>query len=191
MPAPTVRPPNPAHLALLEALLSDPARATCPICGKDGFWDNREGKKNPKSPDFKCKNKDCVGATPMKAKQPYAVWIPDGFTPAAQPSKRLTHAEAAGDLPGDPASAYGEPPAAPPSDEEPDPRHESRHTFLAAYEALWRRCAAFQREVCQPVQTADQETGEVRERIPYDAASINAMASTIAIQWDRLGVAPR
>jgi hypothetical protein len=39
---------------------------TCPVC--DGaMWDNREGKKNPKAPDFKCKDKAC-GA---------AVWLPE------------------------------------------------------------------------------------------------------------------
>lgn len=32
----------------------------CPVCGGQ-MWDNREGKKNPKAPDFKCKNKDCKG----------------------------------------------------------------------------------------------------------------------------------
>lgn len=33
---------------------------TCPVC--DGpMWDNRVGKKNPKAPDFKCKDKACEG----------------------------------------------------------------------------------------------------------------------------------
>jgi hypothetical protein len=32
----------------------------CPDCG-GAMWDNRESKKNPKSPDFKCKNKDGCG----------------------------------------------------------------------------------------------------------------------------------
>ena len=37
------------------------AAPRCPKC--DGpTWDNREGKKNPKAPDFKCKNKACDGA---------------------------------------------------------------------------------------------------------------------------------
>jgi hypothetical protein len=30
----------------------------CPKCG-GAMWDNREGKKNPKSPDFKCKDENC------------------------------------------------------------------------------------------------------------------------------------
>src|SRR6516164_8675999 len=32
----------------------------CPVCGGE-MWDNREGKRNPKAPDFKCKDKDCDG----------------------------------------------------------------------------------------------------------------------------------
>lgn len=37
----------------------------CPDCGGD-MWDNRVNKKNPKGPDFKCKNSSC-----MKA-----IWLP-------------------------------------------------------------------------------------------------------------------
>lgn len=37
-----------------------PSAPTCPVC--DGpMWDNREGKKNPKAPDYKCKKKECDG----------------------------------------------------------------------------------------------------------------------------------
>lgn len=50
---------------------------SCPIChGK--MWDNREGKKNPKAPDYKCRDKGCEGviwppkggAAPMSAPMP-------------------------------------------------------------------------------------------------------------------------
>lgn len=42
----------------------------CPVC--DGpVWDNRETKKNPKAPDFKCKDKTCDGVIwPPKDKKP-------------------------------------------------------------------------------------------------------------------------
>ena len=30
----------------------------CAVCGGD-VWDNRNDKRNPKAPDFKCKDKDC------------------------------------------------------------------------------------------------------------------------------------
>jgi hypothetical protein len=36
------------------------AEARCPKCGGK-MWDNREGKKNPKAPDFKCRDKGCDG----------------------------------------------------------------------------------------------------------------------------------
>lgn len=32
----------------------------CPECG-GAMWDNREGKTNPKAPDFKCKDRKCKG----------------------------------------------------------------------------------------------------------------------------------
>ncbi|MEO7714357.1 MAG: hypothetical protein ABIV10_15705 [Gemmatimonadaceae bacterium] len=52
-----------------------PADATqvpnCPKC-EGPMWDNREGKKNPKAPDFKCKDRECDGV----------VWPPRGAKPA-------------------------------------------------------------------------------------------------------------
>lgn len=32
----------------------------CPECGSD-MWDNRESKRSPKAPDYKCKDKSCPG----------------------------------------------------------------------------------------------------------------------------------
>lgn len=32
---------------------------TCPKCG-GGVWDNRLNKRNPKAPDWKCKDKECI-----------------------------------------------------------------------------------------------------------------------------------
>lgn len=37
------------------------------------MWDNRVGKRNPKAPDFKCKDRECDGV----------VWPPRGAKPAA------------------------------------------------------------------------------------------------------------
>ena len=50
---------------------SAPAPATddmidCPECGGP-MWDNREGKKSPKSPDLKCKDKTCDHAVWLKS----------------------------------------------------------------------------------------------------------------------------
>lgn len=44
----------------------------CPECD-GGMWDNRENKRNPKGPDFKCKDRDCGKA----------IWLPK---PATAPS---------------------------------------------------------------------------------------------------------
>jgi len=43
--------PTPAHT-------DDSDMCACPRCGGP-MWDNRTGKKNPKQPDLKCKDKEC------------------------------------------------------------------------------------------------------------------------------------
>lgn len=40
----------------------------CPQCGSE-MWDNRENKKNPKSPDYKCKDKACAHAIWLDSKK--------------------------------------------------------------------------------------------------------------------------
>ena len=40
----------------------------CPECGGE-MWDNRENKKNPKSPDYKCKDKECGHPIWLNAKK--------------------------------------------------------------------------------------------------------------------------
>lgn len=37
----------------------------CPKCGQSEMWDNRFDKKNPKGPDYKCKDPACA----------HAIWI--------------------------------------------------------------------------------------------------------------------
>lgn len=48
---------------------------SCPTCGGD-MWDNREGKTNPKAPDFKCKRRDCLDEKGYVT----ALWIKDLIT---------------------------------------------------------------------------------------------------------------
>ncbi|MGQ0713190.1 MAG: Rad52/Rad22 family DNA repair protein [Gemmatimonadaceae bacterium] len=43
----------------------------CPKCGRR-MWDNRIGKRNPKAPDFKCRDRGCDGV----------IWPPRSSTPA-------------------------------------------------------------------------------------------------------------
>ena len=47
----------------------------CPKCGGD-MWDNRENKRNPRAPDFKCKDKNCEGV----------IWPPRDAKAAAAPA---------------------------------------------------------------------------------------------------------
>ena len=180
MPAPSVRPLNPDHQRLIDDLLANPATAMCPICGQRGFWDNREGKKNQKSPDWKCKNKACVGATPMKRKDPYAVWLPDGYASAPPaPSKRLQspndappafHTEVP--LPDDPDGA-GEP--GEPVD--PDAR---KVAIKEDIETAYR----FALDVATRAQLDNSSGNDALYPTPE---SIQAGAATILIQMERRG----
>jgi hypothetical protein len=47
----------------------------CPKCQGE-MWDNRVGKRNPKAPDFKCKDRNCDGV----------IWPPRDAARAASPS---------------------------------------------------------------------------------------------------------
>src|ERR1700737_2831337 len=51
-----------------------PPPPTCPKC-QGAMWDNRVGKRNPKAPDFKCKNRECDGV----------IWPPRDAVRAATP----------------------------------------------------------------------------------------------------------
>ena len=82
--APGVEPGPPAPPTGGEG---DPA---CPVCGGK-MWDDRVSKRNPKAPDFKCRNKPKVQGGPGC---PGIIWPPrDGERrPAAAPSSRGTAA---------------------------------------------------------------------------------------------------
>ncbi len=53
----------------------------CPRCGSE-MWDNRETKKNPRAPDFKCKAAGCEGVIwpPREAGAPPPVVVPPAGT---------------------------------------------------------------------------------------------------------------
>lgn len=61
---------------------------TCPKCGAGNMWDNRDSKRNPKAPDYRCRDRDCDGA----------VW-----EKKAGKSSNGKQGFSSGDLPGDPA----------------------------------------------------------------------------------------
>lgn len=180
MAAPHNKAMNPDAQALLEQLLANPAKAECPICAGVGFWDNRADPKRPeKAPHWKCKNKDCVGATPMKAKRPYGVWLPDDYEDAPAPQSR----RAAMGLPANAAAAQREVP--PPKDEDfhdmmrdtpPAEDYPTKQPPVAPtvrrmdeYFDLARKVAAFQAEVSKAS----------KDGIPYDFSSVNAMTFSI------------
>jgi hypothetical protein len=55
------------------AVTLDPEQVACPKCG-GRTWDNRLTKRNPKAPDFKCRDRSCDGV----------VWPPRGNAPATE-----------------------------------------------------------------------------------------------------------
>src|SRR5829696_3152726 len=60
---------------------------TCPKC-EGPMWDNREGKRNPKAPDYKCKDRECDGVIwPPRAT---AAAAPIGAAVAAPAAKAAT-----------------------------------------------------------------------------------------------------
>ena len=66
-----------------------PARAmdeeTCPKCG-GRMWDNRLTKRNPRAPDFKCRDRSCDGVIwPSKAGEPKKVEVESNQTEQSQP----------------------------------------------------------------------------------------------------------
>ena len=62
----------------------------CPVC-EGPMWDNREGKKNPRAPDYKCKDKSCDGV----------IWPPRGGGSRSSPASQAPRQQAAGPRQGD------------------------------------------------------------------------------------------
>lgn len=70
---------------------------SCPKCG-GRTWDNRETKRNPKMPDYKCRDRNCDGV----------IWPPRNAKPQPTQYAQVDR----GSLPNDDGpSAYAEPPA--------------------------------------------------------------------------------
>lgn len=64
----------------------------CPKCG-GAMWDNRASKRNPRAPDFKCRDKNCEGV----------IWPPrDAAQAAASAGPPTTDAQASGAVPDTP-----------------------------------------------------------------------------------------
>jgi hypothetical protein len=69
------------------------ATPSCPKCGGE-MWDNRENKRNPRAPDFKCKDRNCEGVIwpPRDAK----ATAPAAAAPAAAKSGKAGGVDANG-----------------------------------------------------------------------------------------------
>ena len=94
-----------------------PGMPACPICGGP-MWDDRLSKRNPKAPDFKCRNKPkerggpgCEGV----------IWPARDGSPSPYPASAPRRSDAGGAPRGDRAPFPSEPPPfddAPPHDDD-------------------------------------------------------------------------
>ena len=71
-----------------ELRAADAETPSCPKCG-GRMWDNRMSKRNPKAPDFKCRDRSCDGV----------VWPPRPSQPAGSAPERESAAPAATERP--------------------------------------------------------------------------------------------
>jgi hypothetical protein len=65
--------PNPIAVARTSAPQAEPTEGGEPSCSKCGgrMWDNRLTKRNPKAPDYKCRDRGCDGVVwPPKTTEP-------------------------------------------------------------------------------------------------------------------------
>jgi hypothetical protein len=135
------------------------APTACPKCGQE-MWDNRQSKKNPNAPDFKCKDKTCDGV----------VWPPrNGAAPKVASAAPRTTAPMAlgGPLPYE--QETGAAPASAPVRATAPARSDLTTEF-----ALYSRCLDHARAEFLRTQL-DQMGGDV-------AGAIVACAATLYIQ---------
>lgn len=59
-PSPSVALPSVDQQPESPSSAPETATPACPKCGGE-MWDNRESKRNPRAPDFKCRDKGCEG----------------------------------------------------------------------------------------------------------------------------------
>ena len=123
------RDPNaPRAVATPKGTPDDPA---CPICGGK-MWDDRASKRNPRAPDFKCRNKPRFAGGPGCEG---VIWPPrDGEKRSAAPARNGSSPRANGAAPAPRSNAA--PPPAPPAverdfsdDEAPDFEREDELPF--------------------------------------------------------------
>ena len=71
-PAPSAPPAAPRaapRQASAPAPQADGAPASCRKCGGTEFWDNRDRKRTPRSPDFRCRDRECGEGVWLRSKE--------------------------------------------------------------------------------------------------------------------------
>jgi single-strand DNA-binding protein len=95
--APRAARPAPARAAAASAAVASGEAPNCPKCA-GAMWDNRASKRNPKAPDFKCKDTSCDGVVwpPRDGSGGVAAAPPRAAAPAASRAGAGTAAGTAG-----------------------------------------------------------------------------------------------
>jgi hypothetical protein len=147
----------------------DVTEVKCPRCG-GRMWDNRASKKNPKAPDYKCRDNQCLDP---KSGMVTAIWEKDVAGPRMpQPAvKPLTTQgkqpyESGGPLPYE-QSETGAPPTA--------NKAEGFQRLFNAYDV----CMGHALTVAQKMNKAD---------VGSSPEAVAAIAATLLIQADRQGL---
>ncbi|MBV9880584.1 MAG: single-stranded DNA-binding protein [Gemmatirosa sp.] len=81
--APASASANAPAMAAATAAVAAGEAPNCPSCG-GAMWDNRASKRNPKAPDFKCRDKGCDGV----------IWPPRDGSASAAPARPAATATA-------------------------------------------------------------------------------------------------
>jgi hypothetical protein len=128
----------------------------CPKCGGK-LWDNRETKRNPKQPDFKCRDKQCDGV----------IWPPRDAAPRTMPQPSSPPVATSGKAP------YSSGPAIKGLDDAPV-------ATVTDIPTLDRLFAVY--SVCLDHVLAVEVPKLTRAQIGASPESVAAMAATLLIQ---------
>lgn len=128
----------------------------CPKC-EGRMWDNRETKRNPKMPDFKCRDKECDGV----------IWPPREQKAAPKTKTVATQGRDMG--PYIPGLDDGEPYAQITAEHTAPPAVKSTQMYLDAMKFVVDKVV--------PIWEAG--------KVPYTASDINAATATVMIDHQR------
>jgi hypothetical protein len=84
--AATAKEPAPVEVPVEAVVLESAGTPICPKCG-GRMWDNRLSKRNPKAPDFKCRDRSCDGV----------IWPTRPGATASAPSAKSSEGAASAD----------------------------------------------------------------------------------------------